>query len=50
MSDKYMTERNILIKEIPQASLQICLFHTLYSFCREVNTEKLNITIDITNI
>ena len=46
MSDIYMTERNILIEEIPQASLPICLFHTLHSFRREVNTEKLNITID----
>ena len=30
MADKDMTERDVLIKEIPNTVLLICLFHTLY--------------------
>ena len=40
MSDKDMTERDVLSEEIPNAVLQICLFHTLRSFKREISTEK----------
>ena len=46
MSDKDMTERDVLSVEIPNAVLQICLFHTLRSFKQEISTEKLYITSD----
>ena len=46
MSDKDMTERDVLSEEIPNAVLQICLFHTFRSFKREISTEKLLITSD----
>jgi hypothetical protein len=35
MTDKYMTERNVLLSEMPQISLQISLFHVLRSFGRD---------------
>ena len=44
MSDKDMTERDVLSEEIPNAVLQICLFHTLRSFKQEISKEKLHIT------
>ena len=44
MSDKDMTERNVLSKEFPQSKLLICLFHTLRTMRREVSTEKLGIS------
>ena len=43
MSDKDFNERNVFKKEFPQATLQICLFHTLKSFKREITTEKMSI-------
>ena len=43
MSDKDFNERNVFKKEIPQATLQIYLFHTLRSFRREITTEKMSI-------
>ena len=46
MSDKDMTERDVLSEEIPNAVLQICLFHTLRSFKQDISTEKLHITSD----
>ena len=46
MSDKDMTERDVHSEEIPNAVLQICLFHILRSFKREIFTEKLHITSD----
>ena len=46
MSDKDMTERDVLSEEIPNAVLQICLFHTLRSFKQAISTEKLHITSD----
>lgn len=46
MSDKDMTERDVLSEEIPNALLQICLFHTLRTFKREISMEKLHITSD----
>ena len=46
MSDKDMTERDVLSEEIPNAVLQICLFHNLRSFKPEISTEKLHITSD----
>ena len=43
MTDKDMIERGIFHKEIPYAELQICLFHVLRTFKREITTEKLAI-------
>ena len=50
MSDKDFTERSILLEEMPQASLQICLYHTLRTFRREITTEKMGITQDQRNL
>ena len=41
-----MGERNTLKDELPSASLQICLFHVLRTFKREVTCEKLKISAD----
>ena len=41
-----MGERNMLKDELPSASLQICLFHVLRTFKREVTCEKLKISVD----
>ncbi len=41
MSDKDMTERNVLTEHLPKAKLLICLFHTLRSMKREVSCEKI---------
>jgi zinc finger SWIM domain-containing protein 3 len=46
MADKDMGERNMLKDELPSASLQICLFHVLRTFKREVTCEKLKISVD----
>lgn len=43
MTDKDFTERIVFTEEFPDASLQICLFHTLRSFRREVNCVKMGI-------
>jgi zinc finger SWIM domain-containing protein 3 len=39
-----MSERNVLGKAMPQANLQLCLFHVLRNFRREITPEKLGIT------
>ena len=44
MSDKDMTERNVLSEQFPQSKLLICLFHTLHTMQREVSTEKLGMS------
>ena len=44
MSDKDMTERNVIKEQLPQANLLICLFHTLRSFRREISCDKLGIS------
>lgn len=43
ISDKDFTERSVFEKEFPDASLIICLFHTLRSMRREVTCEKLGL-------
>jgi len=43
MSDKDFTERAVFSTEFPQASLLLCLFHTLRSMKREVTCEKLGL-------
>ena len=45
MSDKDMTERNVLREELlPQAKLLICLFHTLQTMRQKVSCKKLGIS------
>ena len=44
MSDKDMTEREVLAASFPAADLLICLFHTFRSFRREILVEKTGIT------
>ena len=43
ITDKDFTERTVLKKEFPDASLVICFFHTLRSMRREVTCQKLGI-------
>ena len=43
ITDKDFTERAVFNEEFPEASLHICLFHALRSFCREVTCDKLGI-------
>ena len=38
-----MCERNVFSAAFPAASLQLCLFHTLHSFSREVTLDKMGI-------
>lgn len=44
MSDKDSKERQVFKKLFPNASLQICLFHTLQIFNREVSHKKMGLT------
>ena len=44
MSDKDFCERNTFIQEFPQATLLICLYHVLRTFCREITSDKMGIT------
>ena len=44
LTDKDMGERAVLTEEIVQAHLQICLFHVLRTFKREITVEKMGIT------
>ena len=44
MADKDFTERDAFKNCFPKASLNICLYHTLRSFRREITCEKLGIT------
>ena len=44
MTDKDVTERDVLAAEFPSAELIICLFHTFRSFRREVVVDKMGIT------
>ena len=44
MSDKDFTERDAFAKCFPGAFVNICLFHTLRSFRREVTCEKMGIS------
>ena len=43
MTDKDMNERNTLSEEFPEAALQLCLFHVLRTFGREITTEAMSI-------
>ena len=44
MTDKDMTERNVIISEMPHICLQICLFHVLQTFGREITPDKMGIS------
>ena len=44
MAVKDIGERDVLKKGIPNASVLICLFHTLRSFKREITCEKMGIS------
>ena len=44
MTDKDITERDVIREQITQAALVICLFHTLRTMKREVSYEKLGIS------
>lgn len=44
MADKDIGERDVLKQSLPNASVLICLFHTLRSFRREITCEKMGIT------
>ena len=44
MADKDTGERDVLKQCIPNASVLICLFHTLRSFRREITCEKMGIS------
>ena len=44
LTDKDMTERNVIKDEIPYAALQLCLYHVQRTFGREVVCEKMGIT------
>ncbi|XP_068228108.1 uncharacterized protein [Palaemon carinicauda] len=44
LTDKDMVERTVFTEEIPNANLQICLYHVLRTFKREITTEKMGIT------
>ena len=44
LTDKDMVERTVFTKEIPNANLQICLYHVLRTFKREITTDKMGIT------
>ena len=44
MTDKDITEREVLASSFPGAELLICLYHTIRSFRREISSEKMGIT------
>ena len=44
ITDKDMGERNVFKEEMPQIDLQICLFHALRTFSRELTIDKMGIT------
>lgn len=50
MTDKDMTERDVLAQKFPAAQLLICLFHTLRTFRREITMEKMGITAGQRNL
>ena len=44
VTDKDMTERIVFKSEMPHIQLQLCLFHVLRTFKREISVEKYSIT------
>ena len=45
MTDKDMTECDVISEEFPNAQLLICLYHTLRTFRREACTAKMGISV-----
>ena len=43
MTDKDMNERDVLSEAFPNATLQLCLFHVLRTFGREITVEAMSI-------
>ena len=44
MTNKNMTERNVIISEMPHICRQICLIHVLRTFGREITPGKMGIS------
>ena len=42
MTEKHMNESDTLSEELPGAVLQLCLFHILRTFGREIATEAMS--------
>ena len=49
-SDKDFTERAVYKQYYPHSCLQLCLFHVLRSMKRELNVEKMKITLEQKNM
>ena len=45
LTDKDMVERGVFKSEMPQVSMEICLFHVLRTFGREITVEKMGVTL-----
>ncbi|KAK2148592.1 hypothetical protein NP493_3180g00000 [Ridgeia piscesae] len=45
VTDKDMCERSVFSVAFPEATLQLCLFHTLRSFSREVTLDKMGVPV-----
>ena len=43
ITDKDFTEHSVLSEEFSRSTLQLCLFHVLRSFCREITCDKLGL-------
>ena len=50
MADKDIKERDSVKTEFPDATVLICLFHTLRTFRREITSEKMGITSGVRTI
>jgi len=50
MADKDMIERRVLIQKLPNASVLICLFHSMRIFKREVKAEVMGVLVDERNL
>ena len=44
VADNDLVDRYVLQKGFPESSLQICLFHTMRTFKREVSTQNMKIS------
>ncbi|KAJ8966430.1 hypothetical protein NQ314_003528 [Rhamnusium bicolor] len=44
MTDKDLSERDVIRRLFPDANLIICIFHVMKIFCREITCEKMGIT------
>ena len=49
-SDEDFTERAVYKQNYPHSCLQLCLFHVLRSMKRELNVEKMKITLEQKNM